>query len=102
MLESNLLNHDMTVLSLGSLKIDHTDDGSGPSVVLIHSSVSANRQWRALCDALKNRYRVIAVNLYGYGETTPWPGTVTRKLTVVTDGNGFPKVSRLSPKLTVK
>jgi len=78
----------MTVLSLGSLKIDHTDDGSGPSVILIHSSISANRQWRALCDALKDRYRVIAVNLYGYGETTPWPGTVTRKMTVVTDGNG--------------
>lgn len=80
MLESNFLNQDMTVLSLGSLKIDHTDDGSGPSVILIHSSVSANRQWRALCDALKDRYRVIAVNLYGYGETTPWPGTAPQSL----------------------
>ncbi len=65
---------------MGSLTIDHTDDGSGQPVILVHSSVSANRQWRALCDALKDRYRVIAVNLYGYGETTPWPGTAPQSL----------------------
>ena len=70
----------MPVLSKGSLKIDHTDDGAGQPVVLIHSSVSANRQWRALGEALKDRYRVLAVNLYGYGETTPWPGTSPQSL----------------------
>ena len=70
----------MPVLSKGSLKIDHTDDGQGQPVVLIHSSVSANRQWRALTDALKDRYRILAVNLFGYGETTPWPGTSPQSL----------------------
>jgi hypothetical protein len=34
----------MPTLSKGSLKIDYTDDGQGPAVLLIHSSVSANRQ----------------------------------------------------------
>ena len=70
----------MPVLSKGSLKIDHTDDGQGQSVVLIHSSVSANRQWRPLTEALKDRYRVLAINLFGYGETTPWPGTSPQSL----------------------
>jgi pimeloyl-ACP methyl ester carboxylesterase len=70
----------MPVLSKGSLKIDHTDDGHGQPVVLIHSSVSANRQWRALTDALKDRYRVLAINLFGYGETTPWPGSSSQSL----------------------
>lgn len=70
----------MPVISKGSLRIDHTDDGQGQPVVLIHSSVSANRQWRALSEALKDRYRVLAVNLYGYGETTPWPGTSPQSL----------------------
>jgi len=60
----------MPILSRVNLKIDHTDDGAGPPVVLIHSSASTNRQWRVLSDALKDRYRVLAVNLYGYGETT--------------------------------
>lgn len=70
----------MPVLSKGSVMIDHTDEGQGQPVVLIHSSVSANRQWRALTDALRDRYRVLAINLFGYGETTPWPGTAPQSL----------------------
>ena len=46
--------------------------GSGPIVLLIHSSVSGARQWRKLTDALKDRYRVLAINLYGYGATPAW------------------------------
>ncbi len=70
----------MPVLSKGSLKIDYADDGQGRPVVLIHSSVSANRQWRALTEALKDRYRVLAVNLFGYGETTTWPEDAPQSL----------------------
>lgn len=70
----------MPVLSKGNIKIDHTDDGQGQPVVLLHSSVSGNRQWRALTETLKDRYRVLAINLFGYGETTPWPGTAPQSL----------------------
>ncbi len=70
----------MPIISKGCLKIDHTDDGEGQPVVLIHSSVSANKQWRTLTEALKDRYRVLAINLFGYGETTPWSGTASQSL----------------------
>jgi pimeloyl-ACP methyl ester carboxylesterase len=70
----------MPVLSKGGLRIEHSDEGHGPPVVLIHSSVSGNRQWRSLTDALTDRYRVLAVNLYGYGETTQWPGEAPQSL----------------------
>jgi pimeloyl-ACP methyl ester carboxylesterase len=70
----------MPILLNGLLTIDHTDDGEGQPVVLIHSSVSANRQWRALIEGLKDRYRVLAINLFGYGETTPWSGTAPQSL----------------------
>ncbi len=70
----------MPLLSRGTLAIDYADDGAGPPVVLIHSSVSGNRQWRALADALKDRYRVLAINLYGYGQTTPWPAGAPQSL----------------------
>jgi pimeloyl-ACP methyl ester carboxylesterase len=70
----------MPVLAKGGLRIEHTDEGAGAPVVLIHSSVSGNRQWRLLTEALTDRYRVLAVNLYGYGETTPWPGEVPQTL----------------------
>jgi pimeloyl-ACP methyl ester carboxylesterase len=68
------------VLSASNLRIDYSDDGHGQPVVAIHSSVSANRQWRALTESLRDRYRVLAVNLFGYGETTPWPGTSPQSL----------------------
>ena len=55
----------MPVDSKGTLRIDYTDEGQGQPVVAIHSSVSANRQWRALTEARKDRYRVLAVNLFG-------------------------------------
>jgi pimeloyl-ACP methyl ester carboxylesterase len=42
--------------------------------------VSANRQWRALTEVLKDRYRVLAINLLGYGETTRWPGASPQSL----------------------
>ena len=70
----------MPVFVQGNLSIDHTDEGSGQTVVLIHSSVSGNRQWRALVELLKDRYRVLAVNLFGYGQTTPWPGIAPQSL----------------------
>lgn len=70
----------MPVISKGTLTIEHSDDGQGPPVILIHSSVSGNRQWRALVDTLKDRYRVLAVNLFGYGQTTPWPEQASQSL----------------------
>jgi pimeloyl-ACP methyl ester carboxylesterase len=48
--------------------------------MLIHSSVSGARQWRRLMDDLKDRYRVRAVNLYGYGKTPPWPPETPQSL----------------------
>jgi pimeloyl-ACP methyl ester carboxylesterase len=49
------------------------DTGSGTSVVCIHSSASSSGQWRALTERLADRFRVIAVDLYGSGKTPAWP-----------------------------
>ena len=54
---------------------------SGPLVVLVHSGASGARQWRRLTDDLKDRYRVRAVNLFGYGATPPWPADATQSIT---------------------
>jgi pimeloyl-ACP methyl ester carboxylesterase len=61
--------------------VDFVEAGSaGPVVVLVHSSVSGARQWRRLMDDLKDRFRVRAVNLFGYGKTPPWPDEATQSL----------------------
>lgn len=68
----NLLHH--------GLRIDYAEAGDGPPVLLLHSSVSGNRQWRKLIARLSERFRVIAPNLRGYGETTPWQATRAQTL----------------------
>ncbi len=54
--------------------IDYIEAGSGPCVILLHSSVAGNRQWRTTVEALQDRYHVIAINFFGYGQTSPWSG----------------------------
>jgi pimeloyl-ACP methyl ester carboxylesterase len=54
--------------------VDVVEAGTaGPTVMLVHSSVSGARQWTRLIDDLKDRFRVRAVNLFGYGKTPAWP-----------------------------
>jgi pimeloyl-ACP methyl ester carboxylesterase len=63
-----------------TIKADYLEAGSGPVVLLVHSSVSGARQWRRLVDSLKDEFRVRAVNLYGYGKTPPWPNDAPQSL----------------------
>lgn len=49
------------------------ESGSGPAVVCLHASASSSAQWRKLSERLSGRFRVLAVDLYGCGQTAPWP-----------------------------
>jgi pimeloyl-ACP methyl ester carboxylesterase len=61
--------------------VDFIEAGrSGPLVILVHSSVAGARQWRRLMDDLQDRFRVRAVNLFGYGKTPSWPGDRSQTL----------------------
>src|SRR5215470_8952532 len=62
------------VLSRHHLFADFVETGAGPLVVLVHASMSGARQWGALAGTLARRFRVRAVNLFGYGRTPPWTG----------------------------
>jgi pimeloyl-ACP methyl ester carboxylesterase len=70
----------LPVLVRGNLQIDYVDEGHGKPAILVHSSVSGNRQWRSLADDFKKDYRVVAINLFGYGGTTPWDGRGSQTL----------------------
>jgi pimeloyl-ACP methyl ester carboxylesterase len=50
--------------------------GAGPAVILLHCSLSSKNQWRGLSTMLAARYRAIAPDLYGYGET-PMPASAS-------------------------
>lgn len=65
---------------VGQQTVDFVAAGAGPTVVLIHSSVAGAGQWRQIMARLSDRYRLIAVNLYGYGATNPWDGPADQTL----------------------
>jgi pimeloyl-ACP methyl ester carboxylesterase len=46
--------------------------GAGVPVVCIHASASSSGQWRPLMERLAPRFRSLAVDLYGYGQSPPW------------------------------
>jgi pimeloyl-ACP methyl ester carboxylesterase len=59
----------------GSLQSDSLEDspgyfvaGAGTPIVMLHSSLSSKSQWTSLAERLASRYRVIAIDLHGYGD----------------------------------
>lgn len=44
-------------------------EGNGPPIVLLHSSMSSKSQWSELTERLRDSYRLIAIDLIGYGES---------------------------------
>ena len=62
----------MPRINSGNIAIDYLDTGVGPPVILIPCSGSGNRQWRKLVSEMSGRYRMISMNLFGYGETSVW------------------------------
>jgi pimeloyl-ACP methyl ester carboxylesterase len=54
----------------------HDDVGDGPVVVLIHGHPFNRGMWAPQLAALRDRFRVIAPDLRGYGDSPVTPGTV--------------------------
>lgn len=62
----------MPTLEVRGLRVGYFESGSGEPVVMVHSGPGTAAQWRQVCEALKDAYRLLAVNLHGVGDTEPW------------------------------
>jgi pimeloyl-ACP methyl ester carboxylesterase len=63
----------MPTLALDDRRLSYEDYGSGPVALLIHGSPGSARAWARVGQRLAERYRVVAPDLPGYGESTPQP-----------------------------
>lgn len=50
----------------------YTDSGKGDAVVLLHAGGTSSAHWRKVAPLLQDRFRVIAPDLIGFGETDAW------------------------------
>jgi pimeloyl-ACP methyl ester carboxylesterase len=63
----------MPTLAVDDRRLSYEDYGSGPVALLIHGSPGNAKAWARVGEPLAARYRIIAADLPGYGETTPQP-----------------------------
>ena len=61
----------MPIFKLNSRKMSYDDYGSGPLILLLHGSPGTAKSWEPVGKRLAGRFRVIAPDLPGYGETSP-------------------------------
>jgi pimeloyl-ACP methyl ester carboxylesterase len=66
----------MQTVTVPGGRIAYDSAGSGPAVVFNHASLTDRRMWRQQFDALADRYRVVAFDRLGYGQSTQPPPQV--------------------------
>jgi len=70
----------MAKTRINNIEIAYDDTGSGPAVVLIHGYPFNRSLWTEQVSALADRYRVVALDLRGHGESEASTGASTMKL----------------------
>lgn len=64
----------MPTLKSNGSDVSFAQSGRGDPVVLVHGGSVTSSFWNKVGRRLAERYRVLAIDLYGYGGTDPWPG----------------------------
>lgn len=77
----------MPVLNVNGDRLHYLDAGVGPSVIFVHGSCGGAGQWRALASRLQKNHRAICLDLFGSGQSEPWP--IERPWTVADDSRAI-------------
>lgn len=68
-LERMYVNEDSKFLEVEDMKIHYRDVGEGPVVILVHGLFSSLQTWDGWTDELRGHFRVITLDLPGFGLT---------------------------------
>ena len=66
-IEKTYATPDSRFATIDGVKLHYKDQGSGPAVLLIHGSMGDTIDWDGWTDVLSPRYRVIRIDLPGFG-----------------------------------
>jgi pimeloyl-ACP methyl ester carboxylesterase len=64
---------DSKFITINGMNVHYKDQGRGPVLVLLHGVVSSLHTWDGWYDELKGHYRIIRLDLPGWGLTGPSP-----------------------------
>ena len=65
---------DMAALTIDGRRVSYFEHGSGEPIVLLHAGGTSGKQWAKTARLLDSRFRVIAPDLWGFGDTERWSG----------------------------
>ncbi|ABC29318.1 predicted Hydrolase or acyltransferase (alpha/beta hydrolase superfamily) [Hahella chejuensis KCTC 2396] len=68
-LKKQYADKDSRFMEVDDLQIHYRDVGEGPTIVLLHGIMSSLHTWEGWIEELRKNYRVIALDLPGYGLT---------------------------------
>jgi len=60
-------------ISVEGTRIHYRDEGQGPTLVLLHGVMASLHTWDAWVDALRDRYRILRIDLPGFGLSDELP-----------------------------
>ena len=61
---------EVAALSIGGARLVADVTGAGACVVLLHAGVADRRMWRTTCEALSGKFKCIAYDRRGFGDST--------------------------------
>ena len=61
-------------IEVAGANVAYSDTGGGEPVVMSHCSGACRHQWEALGETLGARFRTVAPDQWGCGQSDPWPG----------------------------
>lgn len=64
----------MPYAQINGFAAHYTEAGKGETVVLLHAGGTSSAHWRKIAPQLQGRFRVVAPDLIGFGETGFWSG----------------------------
>ena len=62
--------NEMKYLDLHGERVAYLDEGSGEVILLLHGIAGSSQTWRSLIALLSRKYRVVAPDLLGHGNST--------------------------------
>lgn len=77
---------DSRFVDVDGVVVHYRDEGSGPAILLVHGTQGDLYDWNAWTAALRDRYRVIRLDLPAFGLTGPMPSgnySIDRMLSLV-------------------
>lgn len=70
-LQAKYTNEQSRYIDIQGMKVHYRDEGSGPTLILVHGIVASLHTWDGWTQALKGKYRIIRFDVPGWALTGP-------------------------------